>query len=101
MVDDASPFQRFRSITIPMMRPTIYFALTLGLIGTWQVFDQIYATNFGGPQKTTITPAFWIYFQSFRNSRAGMAAAIAIILFGVIMLFTFIQRRVVKSTGEV
>jgi multiple sugar transport system permease protein len=101
LVDGAGPAQRFFYITIPLMRPTIYFAVTLGLIGTWQVFDQIYATNFGGPQKTTVTPAFWIYFQSFSNSKAALGAAIAVILFFVIMLFTFIQRRIIKSTGEV
>jgi multiple sugar transport system permease protein len=100
MVDGATSYQRFRRITIPLMRPTLYFVVTLGLIGTWQVFDQIYATNFGGPRKTTITPAFWIYYQSFRNSRAGMAAAIAIILLCVILLFAFFQRRVIKSTGD-
>lgn len=98
-VDGASSFQRFRYVIVPMMRPTIYFVVTLGLIGTWQVFDQIYATNFGGPRKTTITPAFWIYFQSFRNSEAGLAAAIAILLFLIIMFFAFLQRRVNTSKG--
>jgi multiple sugar transport system permease protein len=73
--------------------------VTIGLIATWQVFDQIYATNFGGPQKTTVTPAFLIYFQSFRNSEASLAAAIAVLLLLVIMLFTFIQRRAIKSSG--
>jgi multiple sugar transport system permease protein len=99
-VDGASAFQTFRHITVPMMKPTIYFVLTIGLISTWQVFDQIYATNFGGPQKTTVTPAFLIYFQSFRNSQASLAAAIAVLLLLVIMLFTFIQRRMIKSSGE-
>ncbi|NOY56826.1 MAG: sugar ABC transporter permease [Actinobacteria bacterium] len=99
-VDGAGPFQMFWRVTIPMMRPTIYFVVMLGLIGTWQVFDQIFATNFGGPRKTTITPAFWIYFQSFRNSEAGLGAAIAILLFGVIMIFAFLQRCIIKSSGE-
>ncbi|HEU4917580.1 MAG TPA: sugar ABC transporter permease [Acidimicrobiia bacterium] len=98
-VDGASTLQTFWHITIPLMRPTIYFVVTIGLIATWQVFDQIYATNFGGPQKTTMTPAFLIYFQSFRNSEAALAGAIAILLLLVIMLFTFIQRRAIKSSG--
>ena len=68
-VDGASTFQTFWHVIVPLMKPTIFFVVTIGLIATWQVFDQIYATNFGGPQKTTITPAFLIYFQSFRNSR--------------------------------
>lgn len=99
-VDGASTFQTFWHITIPLMKPTIYFVVTIGLIATWQVFDQIYATNFGGPQKTTVTPAFLIYFQSFRNSEASLAAAIAVLLLAVIMFFTFIQRRMIKSSGE-
>jgi multiple sugar transport system permease protein len=99
-VDGASTFQTFWHITVPLMKPTIYFVLTIGLISTWQVFDQIYASNFGGPQKTTLTPAFLIYFQSFRNSQASLAAAIAVLLLLVIMLFTFIQRRLIKSTGD-
>jgi multiple sugar transport system permease protein len=98
-VDGASTFQTFWHVTIPLMKPTIYFVVTIGLIATWQVFDQIYATNFGGPQKTTVTPAFLIYFQSFRNSEASLAAAIAVLLLLVIMFFTFIQRRAIKSSG--
>lgn len=101
LVDGAGPVYRFFHITIPLMKPTLYFVITLGLIGTWQVFDQIFATNFGGPQKTTITPAFWIFFQTFRNSNGGLAAAIAVILFVVIMFFAILQRRVIKSTGDV
>ena len=100
-VDGASTFQTFRHVIVPLMKPTIFFVLTIGLISTWQVFDQIYATNFGGPQKTTVTPAFLIYFQSFRNSQASLAADIAVLLLLVIMVFTVVQRRLIKSTGDV
>jgi multiple sugar transport system permease protein len=82
------------------MRPTIFFVVTIGLIATWQVFDQIYATNFGGPQKTTMTPAFLIYFQSFINSEAALGAAIAMLLLVVIAASTIVQRRFIKSSGE-
>jgi multiple sugar transport system permease protein len=99
-VDGASTFQTFWHITIPLMKPTIFFVVTIGLIATWQVFDQIYATNFGGPQKTTLTPAFLTYFQSFTNSEAALGAAIAMLLLLVIMFSTFLQRRFIKSTGE-
>jgi len=99
-VDGASTFQTFWHIIIPLMRPTIFFVVTIGLIATWQVFDQIYATNFGGPQKTTLTPAFLTYFQSFTNSEAALGAAIAMLLLVVIMFSTFLQRRFIKSTGE-
>jgi multiple sugar transport system permease protein len=99
-VDGASTFQNFWHITVPLMRPTIFFVVTIGLIATWQVFDQIYATNFGGPQKTTMTPAFLTYFQSFTNSEAALGAAIAMLLLLVIVISTFLQRRWIRSTGE-
>ncbi len=101
LVDGASGLQRFWGITVPMMKPTIYFVVTLGLIGTWQVFDQIYVATFGGPRKATITPAFWIYFQSFNNNSAALGAAMAVVLFLIIMSFDWLKRRVVEDTGEV
>jgi len=96
-VDGATWFQRFRLITVPMMKPTIMFVVTLGLIGTWQVFDQIFAISFGGPQKTTMTPAFLTYFQTFQNGEASLGAAIAVVLFFIIMGFTLIQRLVMRD----
>ena len=100
IVDGAGPVQRFFRITIPLMRPTIFFVVTLGLIGTWQVFDQVYAGTAGGPRKTTVTPAYLIYTQAFTNSKAGLAGAIAVILFAIIMVFTLINRRVIRDTGD-
>jgi multiple sugar transport system permease protein len=77
----------------------VYLVLVLGLVGTWQVFDQIYAMSFGGPDKSTITPAFWIYFQSFKNGQAGLAAALAVLLCGIIAVFTLVQRMLVSDKG--
>ncbi|MGH9167076.1 MAG: carbohydrate ABC transporter permease [Acidimicrobiia bacterium] len=99
-VDGASGLQRFRHITIPLMRPTIFFVVTLGLIGTWQVFDQVFVISFGGPQKTTVTPAFLTYLHTFVNSKAGLAAAVSVLLFLIIATFTFVQRRIVSDVGE-
>ena len=62
-----------------MLRPTLILVLTLGLISTWQVFDQIYLT---GNNPATITPAYLSYNQSFQNSAFGIGAAIAFLLFG-------------------
>jgi multiple sugar transport system permease protein len=100
-VDGATWWQRFRLVIMPMLRPQIYLAATLGVIGTWQVFDQVFAAgNEGGPQKTTLTPAYLVYSQAFDNSKAGLAAATSIVLFVIILIFTWIQRRVTgKSSG--
>jgi multiple sugar transport system permease protein len=97
LIDGASPRQRFFRVTVPLMRPTLFLVLTLGVIGTWQVFDQIYAMTAGGPQKTTLTPAYLIYRDGFENSAMGRAAAIAFIVFAIILVFTGIQRLVLRG----
>ncbi len=96
-LDGASWWQRFRFVTVPMMKPTIVFVISLGLIGTWQVFDQIFAISFGGPQKSTLTPAFLTYFQTFQNGEASLGAAIAVLLFFIIMAFTVLQRWLMRD----
>jgi multiple sugar transport system permease protein len=97
ILDGASGWQRMWKVTFPLLRPQVFLVLVLGLIGTWQVFDQIFAMSFGGPDKSTITPAFWIYYQTFQNSQAGLAAALAVVLCAIIGVFTFIQRRFVSD----
>lgn len=92
LIDGASPRQRFFRVTLPLMRPTLFLVLTLGIIGTWQVFDQIYAMTSGGPQKTTLTPAYLIYREGFENSAMGRSAAIAFVVFALILVFTAVQR---------
>ena len=96
-VDGATGIQRFWRITVPLMRPVIFFVVTLGLIGTWQVFDQIFVISSGGPQKTTLTPAYLIYDSLFADSRGGSAAAVAVILFFIIIFFTLVQRRITRE----
>lgn len=93
VMDGATAWQRFRKITLPMLKPTVFTVLTLGLIGAWQMFDQIYtAGSQGGPAKTTMTPAYLSYQASFINGRWGQGAAIAFILFIIIVVMTIIQR---------
>ena len=58
--------------------------LTLGLIGTWQVFDQVYVMSQGDPAKTTLTPAYLSYRTAFRNFDYGTGAAISFVLFSII-----------------
>lgn len=56
MVDGATAWQRFRHITVPMLKPTIYTVVTLGLIGTWQIFDQIAVGTNGNPPRRRSPP---------------------------------------------
>jgi multiple sugar transport system permease protein len=99
-IDGAGAWQRFRYVTLPMLRPTVFLVLTLGLIGTWQVFDQIYVMSKGAPAKTTLTPAFLSYQSSFSNNEWGQGSAIAFILFAIIVAMTLVQRFVLRDKDE-
>lgn len=91
-VDGANVWQRFRYITFPMLRPTLFTVITLGLVGTWQVFDMIYTGTQGGPAKTTLTPAYLSYETAFISQNWGRGAAISFILFVIIVVMTVLQR---------
>jgi multiple sugar transport system permease protein len=99
MIDGANGWQRFWQVTLPQLRPTIFTVVTLGLIGTWQVFDQIYTGTQGGPGKTTLTPAYLSYTSAFESQQWGRGAAIAFVLFVIIVFFTLIQRLVLRERG--
>ena len=92
MVDGANRWQRFRDVTLPHLRPTILLVITLGLIGTWQVFDQMYVMTQGGPAKTTLTPAYLSYTAAFNQNQWGEGAAMAFLLFVLIFVLTSLQR---------
>ena len=100
-MDGASSWQRFWRVTLPMLRPTLFTVITLGLIGCWQVFDQIYTGTQGGPAKTTLTPAYLSYKASFEGNQWGNGAAIAFVLFAIIVVFTGLQRWALRERTTV
>jgi multiple sugar transport system permease protein len=100
-LDGASEWRKFRHITVPMIRPTIFTIVTLGLIGTWQIFDQIYVGTKGSPLNTTLTPAFLSFNASFNQNEWGVGAALAFILFAIIVFFTIITRIVTRDRDRV
>ncbi len=91
-IDGANRWQSFKAVTLPHLRPTLLLVLTLGLIGTWQVFDQVFVMTSGGPSKTTSTPAYLSYFYAFEGQDWGVAAAMAFVLFAIIFVLTGAQR---------
>jgi multiple sugar transport system permease protein len=104
LMDGAGAFRKFFSVTLPMLKPTLFTVLTLGLIGTWQVFDQIYLTGGGAPGKTLLTPAFLAYQTSFKGLNWGQGAAISFLLFLIIIALTALQRYILrerKDSGKV
>ncbi|MEU0565706.1 sugar ABC transporter permease [Nonomuraea sp. NPDC005983] len=96
-LDGARRWQRFRYVTLPMLKPTMFLVLTLGLIGSWQVFDQVYVMSQGNPAKTTLTPAFLSYRTAFRDFDYGAGTAISFVLFLIIVLLTLFQRWVMRE----
>ncbi len=100
-IDGANSLQTFWYITIPMLRPVIFFVVTVGVIGTFQVFDQIFVMTEGGPLDSTTTVAYLIYKWAFRDTsiKMGRAAVAAIILTVIILIVTLIQRRIIEGSG--
>jgi len=98
-VDGANKFQRFFSITLPMLRHVVFFNLVMSLIGTFQVFDQAYVVSrgSGGPLDATMTVVLYIYRTGFRDFNMGYASATAFVLFVIILILTLIQRMLFKE----
>jgi multiple sugar transport system permease protein len=96
-VDGATSWQVFRKITVPLLAPTTFFVITLGLIGTFQVFDQIYVLRNDTTRETTMSVAYLVYdfaFGSLNDPRMDRATATAVTLFIIIFVATLVQRRV-------
>jgi len=97
-LDGASFFQKHRLITWPLLSPTTFFLFTLGLIGAFQVFTQVYVlTPTGGVLQDTLTLAFYLYNKGFRDSDFSYASAIAMVTFLVILALTLVQRRLLEK----
>jgi ABC-type sugar transport system permease subunit/ABC-type glycerol-3-phosphate transport system substrate-binding protein len=95
-VDGASPLQRAKSITFPLITPSLFFCLITGFIGAFQVFTQVYIiTNGpnGGPNNSMLVFMISIWSAAFTTLRMGYAAALAWVLFFVVLIFTLIQLR--------
>jgi multiple sugar transport system permease protein len=92
-IDGASPWQRFWRITLPLLSPTMFFAVVMTVISSFQVFDQAYVMTGGGPANATNTIVLYIYQNGFQFFRMGYASAIAWVLFALIFIITLVQLR--------
>jgi multiple sugar transport system permease protein len=89
-LDGASTLQRHRHITLPMLTPTIFFNLVVGVINALQIFTQVYVMTRGGPLDSTLFYVLYLYIQGFQFFHMGYASALAILLFLVILLLTLL-----------
>ena len=96
-LDGANGWQEFRSITLPMLAQTTGFITITTLIGYCQLFAEPYVMTDGGPLNSTLSIVLMMYKEGFKFWRMGYSAAIAFILFGIILIITLIQLRVQKS----
>lgn len=92
-VDGANRWQLFRSITVPMVSPTTFFLLIIGMIGAFQLFAEPYVMTRGGPAQATLSIVYYIYQNAFEFGRMGKATAIAWVLFAIIFSMTLVQIR--------
>lgn len=90
-LDGARGWTVFRHITLPMLSPTIFFNLILGIIGSFQVFTSAYIMTAGGPNNATLVYVLYLYNNAFRYFKLGKASAMAWILFAILLVFTMIQ----------
>ncbi len=99
-IDGANGLQTLLYITIPMLRPVIFFVVTVGMIGCFQVFDQIFVMTAGGPLDSTTTITYLIYKWAFRDTtiKMGQASALAVILTLIILAVTLLQRRIIEGS---
>jgi multiple sugar transport system permease protein len=89
--DGATAWQRFWRITVPLLRPTLFFVAVTGIISAAQVFDTVYALTGGGPQGRTDLVAHRIYSEAFGSAAVGRAAVMALVLFVVLVGVTIVQ----------
>ena len=90
-IDGAGRWQRFRHITLPLLRPVLLFVMIMNVIGSFQVFGQTFMMTRGGPELTTRVLVQYIYETAFNFSRMGSGAAMSWLLFIVIAVFSLVQ----------
>jgi len=100
-IDGAGPVQQFFRITLPMLAPTTLFISIITMIGYFQFFAEPYVMTLGGPLNSTLSIVLLMYQQGFRWWNMGYSAALAFVLFAMILLVSFIQTRLQKQKGGV
>jgi len=95
-IDGASAFTRFRTITLPLLSPASLFLVVWLTINALQLFDEVYLTTRGGPLHATTVVVYYLWDQAFVQFNAGYAAAMAYVLFVVIVVLTALQFRIAR-----
>ncbi len=99
-IDGATGWRRLRDITVPLLSTTTMFLVVVSVLGSFQVFTQIFVMTGGGPLGSTRTVVWYIYQTAFKNFDMGYAAALAFALFAMMFGFTLVQFRFLRREVE-
>jgi multiple sugar transport system permease protein len=99
-LDGAGRWQRFRSVTLPAVRPVTSLVVLLSIITTGQIFTEPYLLTGGGPNGASMTPALLMYQKGIQQGQPDIAAAIGMILVIVVMIVSFVSRRVTEGKNR-
>lgn len=100
ILDGAGPYARWRYITLPLLKPTTLYLVVLSTIGSFQVFTPVLIMTQGGPGYATTTLVHLIFNTAFLDFNFGLAAALSVVLFAIIMIFAVFQFRWLSSDIE-
>lgn len=100
-VDGASRWQQFRYVTLPQLRNTLIFVVTVTAILAFRLFDQVWVMTQGGPRNSTITMLFQMVEVGFGQQAIARGSAIAVVFFIIVLALTLIQRRFIKEEREI
>jgi len=92
-LDGATPWQEFRFVTFPLLRPFTLYVLVMALIGSFQVFGRIFVLTGGGPVDSTLVAVQYIYRVAFSFNQMGYAAALSVAVFAILIVLTALQLR--------
>jgi len=96
-LDGASRLQQFLKITLPLLKPALMFCSIMGIITSFQIFDQVYIMTEGGPMNKSLVVTYYLWKKAFTDLNFGYATAIAWLIFGILTFLTVVQ---FKSYGK-
>lgn len=96
-IDGAGAWQRFRYITLPLLKPTTFFVVVVTMIGSFRLFTQVFVMTDGGPVYSSYSLVFYFYRTGFQDFQMGYASAMAVVLFIVVFVLSVAQQ---KTWGE-
>ena len=94
-LEGGNAWERFRHVTLPLLKPSLFFVLVLETVKSFQAFDIIYVMTGGGPAHGSYTLTYMIYDQGFGYSEFGYASAVGVVLLVITLILSLIQRRLI------